>query len=245
VRVNTRRRVRRLCLGILVVSLLVAAVDVIPALANTQVGAVWESTTGDQGWLGSRVSVGTTDSSQRAVSSGDGFLTSAYADSGAGGSSLIQTGVLYEWNAGIEGPSCNLGSSGAALYYFVETEHLGVYHCYNKGYAASATTHKESVYFGSDGLWHSARDGADENVTTSWTGCNGHACTLIAFGENITGKAGKWQTKFAGSGNTPWQFMNSCCWFTINNAGFTSPPANWSGPTGPFPGGIWAYTYSK
>lgn len=238
----------RLALAVAFVSVLVALLGVASALGNTQVGAIWQTTT-DQGWKGTRVTVNNPDSSQRLLSSGDFFSTAAYADSGPNGSSLIQTGVNYEWNAP-EGPSCNLGSAGATLYYFVETEHTGTYKCYSKGLADSGGSHKQSVFIGGDGLWHAARDGIDENITTSWTGCNGDACTLIALGENLSGKIGLWEAKFAGSGNTPWQFMNSCCWNTINNTPFMPIPNHWSGdgvgndPSGPFPTGIWSYKYS-
>src|SRR5437763_12499320 len=76
------------------------------------------------GWKGTRVTVDNPDSSQALVSLGDFFLTSALANSGSGGSSLIQIGVTLEYKDP-EAPSCNLGMNSAALYYFIEIEQTG------------------------------------------------------------------------------------------------------------------------
>jgi hypothetical protein len=223
-----------------------AAVVAMAIAANasaSQMNRYWAASS-DQGWKGSRVTVDNPDSSQASVSSGDFLLTSAYADDGAGGTNLIQVGVVYEWNAP-EGPSCNLGSSGAKLYYFVEIQVNGPYSCYNQGFATFSTSHKQTVDRGSDGYWYSYIDGAYTGIRTHWGTCGGDACSLAAFAENDTGKSGYWAAKYAGSGNTPWQFWNGAAWNTINNASVTPPNNGWTGPFGPFPTGIWSFTYSK
>src|SRR5438874_1550397 len=70
--------------------------------------------TSGPGWKGTRVTVDNPDSSQASISSGgDFFLTSAYADSGSGGSSLIQIGVTLEYKDP-EPPTCNLGQVSPA-----------------------------------------------------------------------------------------------------------------------------------
>ncbi len=216
--------------------------------ASTALGSqayrYWSDTV-DRGWKGSRVNIGNPDTSQASVSSGDWFLTSAYADDGPSGSNLIQVGVTYEYKAP-EAFSCDLGSSTAKLYYFVEVENSGTYTCYGQGLATFATTHLQSVKRSStNGVWYSFIDSGDTGITNYWSGCGGNACSISALGENNGNKAGAWSAKFAGSGNTPWQFWNGSVWNTINTANVhidSSSP--WAGPFGPFPAGIWSFTYS-
>ncbi|HVN62429.1 MAG TPA: hypothetical protein VMT59_14310 [Gaiellaceae bacterium] len=183
------------------------------------------------------------DSSQASVSSGDFFVTSAYADGGlANGGNLIQQGVTYEYKAA-EGPSCNLGSSSPALYYFTEKRVNGTYSCYSNGSATFSTSHLQTVDRGSDGTWYAYRDGSPTGITTTWSACGGDACTLAAFAEEASFASGAWAAKYAGSGNTAWQWWNGAAWNTINSA-TTQPGTYWSAPSGPFPGGIWSFTYS-
>jgi hypothetical protein len=80
-------------------------------------------------------------------------------------------------------------------------------------------------------------------VTTSWSGCGGDACDLQALAEEENGKSGSWIAKFAGSNQTPWQFWNGTAWSTINTYSLSVNPL-WQGPSGPFPGGIWSFSYS-
>lgn len=198
--------------------------------------------TSGPGWKGTRVTVDNPDSSQASVSSGDFFLTSALANSGSGGSSLIQIGVTLEYKDP-QPPTCNLGMNSPALYYFIEIEQTGNYSCYGPTAATYSTSHLQSVVRGSDGIWRSYRDGNPAGITNTWTGCSGDACKIAAFAEENKFTTGRWAAKYAGSGNTPWQFWNGSTWNTINTPTW-QPGTYWSPPNGPFPGGIWSFTYS-
>lgn len=136
-------------------------------------------TTVDQGWKGSRVTVDNPSGSQMSIQQPIDFdLTSAYAgDNGHG--NLIQIGVQYEWQSP-EGPSCNLGSSSATLYYFVETLVNTVGNCYNLGTASGGAQNKMSVQRGSDNLWHAYQNGVGSGVSTTWTDCGGNGFAGIA-----------------------------------------------------------------
>jgi hypothetical protein len=224
----------------LVAVLMTVLVPVAAAIPGNSTDYHW-STSGP-GWKGTRVTVDNPDSSQASVSSGDFFLTSAFANSGSGGSSLIQIGVTLEYKDP-EG-SCNLGMNSPQLYYFIEIEQVGNYTCYGPTAATYSTSHLQSVVRGSDGVWRSYRDGVATGITNTWTGCGGDACKIAAFAEENQYKAGHWAAKFAGSGNTTWQFWNGSVWNQINT-GYTWQPATYWGPeSGPFPGGIWSFTYS-
>jgi hypothetical protein len=210
------------------------------ASANPQAFRDW-SASSDQGWKGSRVTVDNPDSSQATVNSGNFFDAAAEADDR--GLNLIQQGVTYEYNAA-EGPSCNLGSSGPKLYYFTEIIVSGLAACYQNGTATFSTSHLQTVVRGSNGNWAAYRDGNPTGVTTNWApSCGGNACFLSAFAEAHVLGAGKWAAKFAGSGNTVWQFWNGAMWNPINNADLNAPSPPWT-PSGPFPGGIWSLNYS-
>jgi hypothetical protein len=200
--------------------------------------------TSGPGWKGTRVTVDNPDSSQVSISSaGDWFITSAYADSGAGGSSLIQIGVTLEYHDPQQ-PTCDLGMNTPALYHFIETEQQGLYRCYGPTAATYSTSHLRSVVRGSDGVWHSYRDGVATSITNSWTGCSGDACRISAHAEEHKFTDGRWAAKYAGSGNTAWQFWNGSVWNTITMGYTRDPGLYWSLPSGPFPGGIWSFTYS-
>src|SRR5438128_12564531 len=113
-----------ICVAALAIALVLAAA----AGAGDFTDLHWA--TSGPGWKGTRVTVDNPDSSQVSISSaGDWFITSAYADSGAGGSSLIQIGVTLEYHDPQQ-PTCDLGMNSPALYYFIETEQLGLYRCY-------------------------------------------------------------------------------------------------------------------
>lgn len=140
------------------------------------------------------------------------------------------------------------GNGWSEALLFVEYQHGATnYQCYSETVANFSETHRQSVqYQNSNGLWYSFLDGAFESITTEWTPCGGLACAIDAYGENFSGKSGLWYAKFAGSGNTPWQLYNGS-WYTIDS---TYPVnyfggTNWSSsPSGPFPTGIWSFTYS-
>lgn len=224
----------------IVVVLMTVLVPKATAISGNSTDYHW-STSGP-GWKGTRVTVDNPDSSQASVASGDFFLTSAFANSGSGGSSLIQIGVTLEYKDP-ELPSCDLGKYSPALYYFIEIEQTGNYHCYGPTAATYSTSNLQSVVRGSDGLWHSYRNGVATAYTNSWTGCSGDACKIAAFAEENQYTTGHWAAKFAGSGNTPWQFWNGSAWNTINTPTW-QPGTYWGPESGPFPGGIWSFTYS-
>lgn len=225
-------------IGILAAFAAVTAIFAASAQATNQAAKYWSTTS--SGWKGSRVTVDNPDSSQATVSSGDWILTSAYADDGV--SNLIQQGVTYEFKDP-ENPSCNLGSSSPTLYYFTEKEVNGAYSCYSNGSATFSTSHLQTVDRGSDGVWRAYRDGSATGISTTWSNCGGDACTLAAFAEEDTSKSGAWAAKYAGSGNTEWEWWNGSSWSVINSAS-NQAGTYWSGPSGPFPGGIWSFTYS-
>ena len=190
---------------------------------------------------GSRATVDNPASNEWDVYQYDWFITSAYVDDGLNGNNLMQVGVEQEWQAG-EGPSCNLGSPATSLYFFTEIEVNGAYSCWNVGTTTYSTSHLQSVKKVSGGYWWSFIDSAWTGVVNSWSSCGGYACTVAAFAEESRTGLGIWHAKFAGSGNTPWQLYNGTAWDTILSAS-TSSGSYWSGPTGPFPGGIWSFVY--
>ena len=208
------------------------------AAATVQAYRTWQTTS--NGWKGSRVTISNPSSGESSIAPPDFLLASAYADSGQ--TSGIQSGVTYEWGAP-QASSCDLGSSGPALYYFVEVIQVGNYTCFQKGSAAFTAANLHSVVRGADGIWRAYRNGNYQSVQNSWTGCAGDACTISAFAEENRGAPGLFHAKFAGSGNTPWQFWNGSSWNTINSATL------WLGTcwkaSGPFPGGIWSLIYDR
>src|SRR2546423_2309210 len=229
-------------LTVVVVALAAMLVLTAAAGASDLTDLNW-ATTGP-GWKGTRVTVDNPDSSQVSISSaGDFFITSAYADSGAGGSSLIQIGVTGEYHDA-EAPTCNLGMNVPALYYFIEIEQTGNYSCYGPTAATYSTSHLQSVVRGGDGVWRSYRDSVATGITNIWTGCSGDACRISAHAEENKLTTGRWAAKYAGSGNIAWQFWNGSVWNTITMGYNRDPGLYWSLPSGPFPGGIWSFTYS-
>lgn len=225
-----------------IVAVAIAATAAAAASAGPQAFRYWQTST-DQGWKGSRVTVDNPDSSQVAITSGNLFNASAEADDRGFNINLIQQGVTYEYNRP-EGPSCNLGSGSPKLYYFTEIIVSGLTACYQNGTATFSTSHLQTVVRGANGNWASYRDGNPTGITTNWApSCGGNACFLSAFAESFSLAAGRWAAKFAGSGNTTWQFWNGVAWNQINNASLSAPNPPWT-PSGPFPGGIWSLNYS-
>jgi hypothetical protein len=157
---------------------------------------------------------------------------------------LIQQGVELEY-ADPEGPSCNLGASAPALYYFTEVIHSNNATCYASTAAAYSAANLQTVDRGSSGLWTAYRNGQSTGITTSWTACGGNACLIAAYGEDHNLRTGKWSAKFAGSGNTEWQWWNGTSWGALTSGyhDYVDAP-EWSGLHGPFPTGIWSFDYS-
>jgi hypothetical protein len=204
----------------------------------------WHSDTPTD-WQGTRVTVDNPAGSEKNVNPREFFDTSAFAGDGTG-NHLIQQGVTDEYEAG-EG-SCDLGIINSQLYYYVEIESGGGnYSCYSESTAATAEQHVQRVQKDSSGAWRSYFDGTYQSHQTTWTSCNGNACDLIAFAEfnqNADDPYAYWHAKFAGSGQTAWQQYNGTLWSTINNASnYITPNTLWSGPSGPFPQGIWSFIY--
>lgn len=197
-------------------------------------------------YYGVRSNIGNPSSGEANISSGDFFVTSVFAlTSESSANQALQQGVTYEWN--VAQNSCNLGSqgNGAKMYYFTETYAGGTYTCYNGGIANSATSHKQSLTYNTTSQkWSAYLDGMYTGIQMFFYDCYGLACSIRAFGENHAAKPGLWKTKFAGAGNTPWQYYNSSIWVTIS--GYSTHPggSDWSSLSGPFPTGIWSFTYS-
>lgn len=225
-----------------IVVIAVAGTAATAASASPQAYRYWLTST-DQGWKGSRVTVDNPDSSQATVTYGNDFVTSAEADDRGFHPNLIQQGVTYEYGSP-ETPQCNLGSSTPKLYYFTEIIVSGFQACYTNGTATFSTSHLQTVVRGANGNWAAYRDGNPTGVTTNWApSCGGNACFLAAFAESFVLAPGKWSAKFAGAGNTTWQFWNGAAWNQINNATLYAPSPPWMA-SGPFPGGIWSLNYS-
>lgn len=197
-------------------------------------------------YYGVRSNIGNPSSGESNISSGDFFVTSVFALTGeSSASQALQQGVTYEWN--VPQNSCNLGSqgNGAKMYYFTETYAGGTYTCYNGGIANSATSHKQSLTYNSTSQkWSAYRDGIYTGQQMYFYDCSSLACSIRAFGENYAAKSGLWKAKFAGSGNTPWQYFNGSVWVTIYSYSTHPGGSDWSGLSGPFPTGIWSFTYS-
>jgi len=186
---------------------------------------------------GSRSTILAPRASEVSLPSGAFFDSAAEADDG---SDLLQTGLTYEFNAP-EGPSCTYGNGAPALYVFVEKIKDGNAQCYNRGLLAWESNHLYSVYTNT-GTWVAALDGSVSSVTNTFDACSGNACQVTAFGEASSLFSGQWVAKFAGSGNTPWQRWTGTSWVTIQSSGIILN-TGWTN-SGPFPGGIWTFTYS-
>lgn len=225
-------------------ALVVAGIAVGSADATNQAYRYWYSSTNTD-WMGTRVAVDNPAGSERSISSGDFLLTSVWATNGNGDGNerAVQQGVTYEYKDPEN--SCDKGASAPAMYYFVELDDYGVYTCYYESNAATTESHSQKVLEDSSGNWGGYLDGTYQGHSLSWSACGGNACGLYAFAEEDTSKAGLWHAKYAGSGNTPWQFYNGTIWGTINSGPAPVVGNYWSGPTGPFPGGIWSFVYSK
>lgn len=196
-----------------------------------------------QTYQGTRATINNPTSGQRTMQNGDYFLASVLANDGTG-SNQIQQGILYEWNAP-QSPDCKEGLGGAILANFVEIQHSGVYQCYVETYANTGESHLHSVrWLASNNTWYSYLDGVGQGITTSWTPCSGKACAVDAFAETWDAtKSGLWYAKFAGSGNTPWQWNDGTNWNTISGS-YAFYGTNWQNPySGPFPTGIWSLIY--
>lgn len=233
-----------------IVALALAGSLVGTALAGrTRAYRAWETdpATGSD-WLGTRVTVDNPAAAERSESVLTTFLTSAIATNGLQdpNGSLIQQGVTYEYDAQ-ESPNCGPHST-PTMYYFVETELTGNYSCYLEMLAPTTDSHVQKVQFdlSGSGNWRAYMDGTYQQHQTSWYACGGNACFIAAYGEaNTTApyQAGLWHAKFAGSGGTAWQFWNSTVWNTITNGITLKVDSPWTGPSGPFPDGIWSFTY--
>jgi hypothetical protein len=234
---TSRRRHSRVGLLMLVLGLL-TAISAGSALATVQAFRTWE--TSSNGWKGSRVTISNPSSGESSIALNDFLLGSAYADSGV--SSAIQAGVTYEWQAP-QPVSCDLGSAAPTLYYFVEIIQVGNATCYQRGAAATTTANLHSVVRGTDGTWRAYRNGNFQHVQNSWTACAGDACTISAFAEELRAAPGLFHAKFAGPGNTTWQFWNGSVWNQINSASLFLGTCFKS--SGPFPGGIWSLIYDR
>ena len=195
-------------------------------------------------YYGNRVTVANPSSGEANTANNNFFVTSVWALSGSSGPEGLQQGVTYEWN--LAENACNLGSQGAGakLYYFTETWAGSTYTCYNGGLATFSTAHKQSVtYNAASTKWSAYLDGVYTGVQMYFFSCGGFACQVRTFGEAADDLPGLWKAKFAGSGNTPWEYFNSSVWvkvFSYND----HTASNWSAVNGPFPTGIWSYTYS-
>lgn len=236
----------RRTLAMLVCALLAGGAAASWASASTTEADVEWLSSGPTDWLGTRVSVGNPDSGQRSVSLGDYLETSALAGASGFGDHYIQQGVRYEYedSEGSGNSPCDLGSSSKVMYYFVEINDGGTKSCYAESLAATAESHLQEVMQGASGNWRPYLDGVWQGHETAWSGCGGNACWLAAFAESDKSKVGSWYAKYAGSGNTRWQQYNGTLWSTISNYTNSVTDEYWTGPSGPFPDGIWSFEYS-
>ncbi len=201
----------------------------------------WHTANAPSNYDGTRVTIGNGLGSEQNVASGDFAHSTAYADAFYNANSLIQQGVHWR-NHDPYGGSGNCTSN--SLEYFVEIIHAGAAECLTEGAANFGYQHVQEVLLGSSGNWRPYMDGYwQAGAETSWSPCGGDACTIATFGEEGNGSVSTtWHSKFAGSGNTEWQFWNGTLWSTINTCSTTLTPG-WKG-SGPFPGGIWSFIYN-
>ena len=147
---------------------LISAILIVPlAAANDQVSRyiIYGASSHIRG---TRATVDNPSSAEARIFQNDFFVTSAYADDRV--NNLIQVGVQLEWKAG-QGPSCNLGSSSASLYFLTEVDVNGSYSCWNVGTTTYSTTHLQSVKLdsGSGGYWRSYIDGTWTGIANQWS----------------------------------------------------------------------------
>ena len=207
---------------------------------NTCEGFLYWRTTSDQGWQGTRVSIGNPAGSQMNVVSGDFAHSTAEADDQSG--ELIQQGVHWRNHSPYPGGGTCTSNS---LEYFVEILHGSAADCYTEGAANTTDTNLQEVLRGSGGNWRAYMNGDwKDGVETSWTPCGGDACQISSFGEEREGNSNtEWAAKFAGSQSYPWKFWNGTVWSQINNCSHYYD-TGWGG-SGPFPGGIWTLWYNE
>lgn len=233
--------------AMVIVALTAIALALLPSSASaatcpspTCQGYLYWSTTSDQNWKGTRVSIGNPSGSQMNVVSGDFAHSTAYADGGS--NNVIQQGVhLRNHDPYGGGGTCTSNS----LEYFVEIIHGTAANCYTEGAAQTTDTNLQEVLRGSSGNWRAYMNGSWEaGVETSWTACGGDACDLASFGEEGNGASStQWAAKFAGSSSYPWKFWNGTVWNQINNCSHYYD-TGWGG-SGPFPVGIWTLWYHE
>lgn len=209
------------------------------AISTDQAYRGW-FTSSDKGWQGTRATINNPAASEENVVSGDFAHTTVGASNNLSGSnqSFIQHGV--HWRNNTPEDYCNENT----LAYFTEIQHTTATTCYTDGTANTTDSHLDTVRF-STGLWRSYTDGIWDNVATSWTACNGDACSMLADAEELRSSTSTiWHAKFAGT--TPWEFYNGTYWFTINTCEIGSCLN--TGPlwraAGNFPPGIWSLIYN-
>lgn len=227
-------------LGAIILSFVVAS----PAAAS--ISYMYWATSPPTDRVGERVSADTPTSSQRQITDGDFFDTTIWAANNLsdGDGRGLQQGIKYVWG-NTENPACTTeGVSSPAMYNFVEFYDYGTYECYYESDATTATPYLEELLKNSSGYWQEYLNGSYQGHQILWSTCGGNACLLQAFAEELANASGAWQSKFSGSGNTPWQFYNGSLWSTIST--YPSPVVGsyWTLNLSNFPTGLWWFTYS-
>lgn len=240
--------------GLVAAVALVAACAIVgSAHANNLAQLYWSKTSASQ-IVGVRATVDTPDSSQISITNPDFFGTDVEANNGNANPSNfagMQQGVWDTDGVQID-PNGDCQNHTSLMFYFVERDYHNVYTCYYEGTAQTADSHLQTVKRDPSDDWWGYLDGVQQTyITVDWTDCSSYACGIQANGEeggksNGDPQPGNWQAKFSGSGNTPWQFENSCCWNTIslNHYNEFYNPNLWTLNTNSFPNGLWTFIYS-
>ena len=194
------------------------------------------------GFAGSRATITSPDATTVILGSGNFFLSSVYADDYLNGSNAIQQGITDEYNKPQQ-PTCDLGYPYPELYYFAETIQGTTGQCYNEGTASFSHSDLNTVDITGPTYWKAYLNGTYKGVEAAWnSNCGVYACDVAAFGEEGLNEApGYWQSIFAGSGLTPWQYYNGTSWMEVGSA--TPALAPYWTANGSFPSS-WNFTYS-
>lgn len=180
----------------------------------------------------------------------NGFsLTSVWAFDG--GTNAMQAGVVAIKNIAIDNAACSYNDGSIHLIYFTETVVNGTYFCYNEGNAGYGNTNVFTLLKDTTGHWIARRGSAcltnpsGNCVSMTFpTTCNTGACRWQAFAEHAGANAGDWKAKFSGSGYTPWQRYTTQ-WYTVQSNYTHTPGTGWTWNSGPFPNGLWNFTYHQ